>query len=337
VKKLFLIFSGLLVCTALGAASLTISVKLPDGRPAKDVAVQVQRDSTAVVNTLLGKTDSKGNIKVIFDDSRGDLNNKGYGIYQFVIMPEGYKWETSGKYFWTGTDKTGTGALYDEPGNCKKTAGGCSDVRQDSGLALSVTLKNTEKITVMLVDQNDRPLIFTKADVGVYLGGPAGISVTAEPRRMATDKDGRFDIAAAGEYKYFIGIAGGEYFNPESECGGKMADVSLKAGLNTIKFKKLDEKEITVRVRDFDTQLPLQDACVNVGFKSCVKEASGGTRELCIGKTDKDGAFYTPQFRPEKLEKFGASKPGYHEEWLDIDSFIPGDEYEFELKKEDNY
>ena len=98
-------------------------------------------------------------------------------------------------------------------------------------------------------------------------------------------------------------------------------------------IKKGENQEITVRVRDFETKMPLKNVKV-METRIYEKETENKkTQDRGIGLTNSDGAFYTDEFNPENVTRFGVSADGYHEEWLDIDSFVPTGNYEFELKK----
>jgi hypothetical protein len=100
---------------------------------------------------------------------------------------------------------------------------------------------------------------------------------------------------------------------------------------------QVENQEITVRVRDFDTKMPLKNAKIMETRILENEVRSKKTQDRGIGLTNADGVFYTDAFNFEHVSRFGISAEGYHDEWLDIDSFSPGGNYEFELKKKEDF
>lgn len=311
---------------ALYAASLAVSVRLPDGRPAKGVDVQmVQLERPGPYSRLLGKTDNKGRITVEFADEDQYGGNTGLGVYRFIVMPKSYEWEISGLYCWAGSKNDPAYSAEN-----KANAGGTA-VAPDSALKWEVRLKKGHTAEIRFVNQDDRPIGRCAAGVILDLhartkdgtGGATGVTATV------TGNDGTFILNNACDAEYSVIIGNNNYYVPGLEYETRTYSSRLKAGINTFKFKYPKGREITIRVTDNDTKMPIKGALICAEVQALVPR--GG----CFGKTNDQGIFYTNEFNPEHVIRFGVTKEGYNEEWLDGDSYTDGGSYSFELAKKD--
>lgn len=308
----------------LKAASLTISVKLPDNKPAKGVDVWVQQlvDAYKISSSLLGKTDKKGQINVEFGRGQIKKGGLGLGMYRFIVMPKSFRWEASDYYCWMelecGTDEGPFSPL-------KK-------VEPDAGYKWDVKLKKGADANVIFTDQAGKPAAFCTVFYGLesYASSGTGYGGGITMGREKTGKDGSFTLKNAGDFDYRFVVDDAGYYVPDEKFWKREFTAKLKDGDNKFLLKKVVGSEITIRVRDQENQMPVK------GAKFCYHlSVPAGGEVICMGLTSKDGIYYTYNFNPDHVSQFGVMKTGYYDEWLDGDSYTPGGNYEFELKKKE--
>jgi len=328
-KKLILAALVFFVYSAAFAASLTISVKLPDGKPAKGVSISMaQLENPEPYGKLAGKTDKNGILRITFQDAAVSQGSAGRGIYRFVVMPKSFKWEVSDYYCWAGSS---TEPAY-LPANPLNTGAVSKGLDPADYLNWAVKLSKGKNAKIQILNPDNKPVTGCKLGIGLDLharsksGLGAGITVTI----TAVNKSGEYMFKNAADLPYTLVMNGCGYYVPGLDYEVNYVEMPLKDGLNMIKFKKPERKEITVRVRDFDTQEPIKGALVCEERKAKPVDRGG-----CFGKTNNQGAFYTDQYNPEHVSKFGATKDGYIEQWLDGDSLTDGGNYEFVLRKKE--
>jgi hypothetical protein len=325
-KKIFLAVILFFISGFICAASLTISVRLPDGKPAKSVRIQaVQLERPGPYSRLLGKTDKKGRIKVEFTDEDQYRKNTGPGVYRFIVMPKNFEWGVSGLYCWAGSKNDPAYSVEN-----KINAAGIK-VGPDSALTWEVTLKKGHDAKVRFIDQSEKPIKNCAAGVILDLhartkdgtGGATGVIATT------TKKDGTFLLSNACDAEYTVIIGNNNYYVPGLEYETRAYTAPLKRGINSFIFKNPPGKEITFRVSDHDTHAPLKDALICEEVRAVIPR--GG----CFGKTNEQGIFYTNEFNSEHVIRFGVTKEGYNEEWLDGDSYTDSGSYSFELVRKE--
>ena len=116
---------------------------------------------------------------------------------------------------------------------------------------------------------------------------------------------------------------------PGLEYETRTYTAALETGVNKFKFKNPKGREITFRVTDHEEHMPLKGALI------CEEVRANVTKAGCFGKTNEQGIFYTKQFNPEHVIRFGVTMKGYNEEWLDGDSYTDSGSYNFELVKKE--
>jgi hypothetical protein len=311
-------------------------VKLPDGKPAKGAEIIIHGLYLNETQRAIGKTDTKGELKVVFDDAKALGDNNGYGTYEFAARFEKYAWAKSSFYLWAGTEKTGEKWKEGISKLLKNSGSLCIEVLPESSLNWDVQLAETITKTVRVVDGEGRPIkglnMRLKMDFFSTLEGEW--MNFYDLGKVKTDDNGMFAVDVQPGRTYSLYNENYEYLwngarhtiMPVNFLFGK------DRGGEEFKFIRNRREEVTIRVRDFDTKEPLTGACINAR-----RAADDNKTVICLAKTNKDGIFYSDEFRPETMIMFGAGMDGYHEEWLDIDSFSPGGSYEFELKKKDDF
>jgi 5-hydroxyisourate hydrolase-like protein (transthyretin family) len=328
-KRVFLVSILFSFSAGIFAASLTISVKLPDGKPAKGVSISMaQLENPEPYSKLAGKTNKNGNLRITFQDAAINQASAGHGVYRFIIMPKSFKWEVSDYYCWAGSS---TEPAY-LPANPLNTGAVSKGLDAADYLTWAVKLSKGKDAKIQIINPDNKPVTGCKLGIGLDLharsksGLGAGITVTI----TAVDKSGSYLFKNAAELSYTLVMNGCGYYVPGLDYEVNYVEMPLKDGLNMIKFKKPERKEMTIRVRDFDTKEPLKGALVCEERKAKPVDRGG-----CFGKTNARGVFYTDEYNPEHVSKFGVTMDGYNEEWLDGDSLTDGGNYEFELKKKE--
>jgi len=328
-KKLLLASISVLIYSCISAASLTISVKLPDGKPAKGVPISMaQLENPEPYSKPAGITDNKGNLKIVFEDAVINQASAGRGVYRFVVMPKSFRWEVSDYYCWAGSVSE---TAY-STANPLNTGALSKAMDPDDNLKWYVSLSKGKAAKIQIINPDNKPVTGCKLGIGLDLharsksGLGAGIPVTI----TGVDRTGSYFFKNAADLPYTLVMNGCGYYVPGLDYEVNYVEMTLKDGINIIKFKHPERKEITIRVRDFDTQEPIKGALICEERKAKPVDKGG-----CFGKTNAQGAFYTNEFNPEHVSKFGATKDGYIEQWLDGDSLSDGGEYEFVLRKKE--
>jgi hypothetical protein len=340
-QKLALIACILLAYSTVSAASLTISVKLPDGKSAKDIAIQIlrygDRDS---ISKLLGQTDKNGEVKVVFEDKLPGLENYGWGIYDFLVMPKDFKWEYMGRYYWAGTSGYDMyKSLKEYCENKKKDNPNNFYLEKDNDLKREYALIKGRNAPIQFLDNVGKPIEAANVMIGtipdIWFPPWDEVNNIIKIDEGKTDKNGRYTFKNGGELEYYVRLFKKDYLIKDFRKCRSAYEGQLLNNINEFIYKKYDENDITVRVRDFASKMPIEGAVFCINPDICNVIPVRDTKP--IGKTNKNGEFYTNKFKPEEATEFGVRKSGYRDDWRDISSYSPGGKYEFELKKEIEY
>lgn len=201
---------------------------------------------------------------------------------------------------------------------------------------MPAAVTNTAKGTgVRFITSEGEPVKFLRATISIDAGTQG--STYAMVTTMASDGGGFIPLKVTAGAKYRISIKPGEYYLDRLKIETGTVIMPLEQGQNEIVLKKALKKELTIRVRDFDTKEPIMNAKITETRSFGTEYSKQGRVDRGIGLTGKEGDFYTDEFNPDHVSRFGATADGYHEEWLDIDSFQPGGSYEFELKRKSDF
>ncbi|MFH1742225.1 MAG: hypothetical protein ABIH23_24740 [bacterium] len=337
----------LLVSFPVFAQTLTIHVTYPDGSPAEGVKVQeFQLERYQNYNQLLGKTDRTGTIQIRFRREPAEWRNelKGYGIYRFLIMPEEHPWVLSDLYYWNEAERNefhspwdyaSYGKIIEEkekenaPSNWRYVR--LLEIKPDSVLDWNAELPQSNSYEVRAVDQFGEPVSNFEIAVSIDLearthtGGGAVLNLCS----ITTDGDGMFTLRNMGDCYYrFDSSNYFQYYTPGLSYRTGCVFHRFDKENNRIVFKKSVGGEITVYAIDRDTQKPLEGVWVGqVMSFDCASQ--GGP----IGKTDKEGKYFSTDFNPEQVGQFHVWHDGYETEFRDISQYTPGGMYVFELIK----
>lgn len=350
-KNIFLcifLFAFLFInSSSLFAAEITISIKYPDGKPAKGIKVRevgLERGNTK--NELLGVTDDSGRIKTQIklepsaDKRKRYLNNpQGSYVYayRYVIMPDDYRWEVSDIYWSIYPEKYIKDYREGLEGTTASnwTMAKKVSISKNSKINWNVVLEKSPDIRVRLVDQHGIPI--SKKQVSVFLDLEArthtGFGGEIDIFKDNTDDKGFITVHNAGNFYYsFDLVLQDHYTTPGLDYSWTVVTAKLTGKDDKVVFHKCTEKQLRVLVKDKNTGQPVSGAYIICSGEMLLGEESGSLGDGAV--TDSAGMYETDKFCTEYLTKFGAHKEGYKRNLIDVHKFVPGKLHEFLLEPE---
>ena len=337
------------------ATELVIKVQNPDGSPAAGIKVQqvqLERSSPFPRNLVCGVTDGEGRLTVKYLPmrSQGDDRN-GYGVYRYVLMPPGYRWELSDIYYWNKepwtelvlaeTDIWSREAYLEmmrspESARNNWSIGNLIRVAAGEQARWTVTLQPGRDVQVSVADQFSQPLArksFTIVlDTGVLshtgFGGEIPVS------KVQTDEQGQFTLPCAGVFWYSFACdcstrdaMSCEYCAPDVQDFTQVVKARFDGPAGSLAYYKRVPRAVTIIVRDKATQRGIPGAAISaiMQFPAALQ---GGT----IGSTDAEGRFTTDKLFTEHLVELMARKEGYKDYKFDMRTFEPGSTCYFDLE-----
>ncbi len=339
----------LMTCNTF-AAEILITVKYPDGKPAKGIKVrEVGLGNGNMKNELVGVTDDSGRIKTQIElepsetEQKKDLQKYPQGsyyeyAYRYVVMPDNYRWEVSDIYWSTYPEAEADSypkGFYTHAENW--SIGKQIRLSQKSSINWTVILRKGPSFRVRLEDQHGKPI--KKKQVSVFLDLQAR-SHTTRGGEIAmfesyTDDQGYITVHNADNYYYSFDLLNqNQYTTPGLDYSSTVVMKKLQGRGDKVIYHKCIENEIVIIVRDKVTGKPIQAAYI-VGSE----EFLTGTLPLRgqLGPdalTDVNGIYKSNNFCTEHMVEFGAYKEGYKPDLISIHKFVSGNTYEFLLEPE---
>lgn len=355
--RYYIVFSLLLsspVPTRGLGAELKISVKYPDGAPAKGIKVQeVQLERQRIYNRLLGSTDDNGTVEVEFEakprkDCKGEVP-RGYGVYRYVVMPDNYRWVVSDLYYWnkgaSGDKLVRETNVWDYESYERLIArrikkrrksnwliGKLAKVKKSDRISWEVVLNKGSDVTVSVNDQFGEPVrnetlsVSLDLEVLSHTGWGGGIPMFD----VQTNGEGCFNLANTGQFFYTCDLRDHRYYAPGFSYWTGIVPKMFDNNEATLVYHRCEERNVTFEVTDKRTAKPVPQAQI-FQVKSFRSTRQGGP----FGYTDVNGEYISRKFYTEHVVEFGVAKDGY-EPWVkDIKEFIPGATYTISLEPQE--
>lgn len=325
---LLFLFLTLILSAFSGAATLTISVSLPDGKPVQNAEVILERIYPPESEIKIGKTNSQGRTKVRFDDNDSAKSNRGYGILQFAVIKEDYRWEKSPIYIWE-KDKSWQDKMSKEIGREREHL----VVEMKDEIQWDVKLSRAVKKIITIADETGNPIKKCKMQLRKdFFDDLSGEWMNfTSPVIYETDDNGEFAVNSEYGRNYNLSAEDDEYIsesNRYTTIQGINFLFSPQVELLKFVFVENHKEKLNVFVREDDTKKPIRDARI------CLKTSYGDwVSTTCVAKTNDEGISTPVDFYPKKTKMIGVTADEYQEQWIDAERFSSDTPIEFKLKK----
>lgn len=344
--------------TAEHVAELIIRATLPNGSPAVGVPVhEVGPARHMIRNSEVGATDGQGEFRVGFQPGYHDRSFRpvGYGMFRYILKPEGMRWELSDIYGWREYDadqiakssapglenhgqcahwfKPGYDGLLDEtdPANNWSYGKGVP-VRAGDRLVWAVQLQQGPTCKVCFVDQFDVPIANAEVEVGLDLRASTRtlLGAQVEQRTICTDDEGCALIDNASDFSYQFDVKGQPFFAPDLSYSWGYANHNMAVQGSTVRFQRLVAQNLRFRVTEMDSGKPVSGAALyeEISFPPFCQ---GGPLDVA---TDESGELYYD--KPIELEHvcwFKFVKEGYEDGIFKMEDYVEGEVLEVALRQ----
>lgn len=338
---------------------LLIKVQFPDGSPAAGVPVHVAGlERNAIFSRELGVTDSEGKLRGEFRRGQEDpaASALGYGVYRFIVMPEGFRWELSDLYCWNeyptnvpdSQQSMGQGGFsgyeawfeagYDgqlsetNPANNWSYGKGVP-VRFGALHLWTVTLQRGESTMVRLEDVAGTPIADEEVTVGIDLRARSrtGYGAQFPVSKKRTDEKGLLSLDHVGDYAYQIDAGGLSFYAPDYWCWTPHVDHNLLKQGPIVQFRRESIPDLQFLVQTKDGHIPVSGATITP-----VCQFPGVVQSIYpVATTDSDGkAQCEKPFALEHCIRFEAIAEGYEPARVSMKDHAAGTPVVFELVPE---
>lgn len=322
---------GIQSLAVMPGAALTVTVVGPDGAAAAGVSIwAMPLDRYGGHRREAGQTDAQGTLRLAFQPEGDETGtheapaNLPYGLYRFVVMPEGHAWAISDFYLWNPAQPGPDGPKrfgnfpgpewyasrrarlneQDPPSNW--TSGAFHEVHPGDALNWTVTLDPGFDAVVRVVDETGAAVPEARLVAELDLGrlSHTGAGGELEVGTFTADAEGRFTVPHAVEAVYSFLFETAPMYAPDRPYLTWERAVALAPGETVLAFKRY--AALTIAVRDAATGAPVADAHVRGVFRLPFGPPDGP-----LGTTGADGQLAWTRYPPEHTVAIVVEKDGY--------------------------